>query len=271
MSCNTRSAHGKYQVGTSGYMIGRNRWTKLPCLNCIEINSSFYRIPSKKLINALSNLPQNVNVIMKAWRYLTHIKRLKDPAEGWNPFWKAIKALGDKLVCVLIQLPPSFANTEINRQRLMALAELIPNNLRIAVEFRNVSWLVQSTYSQFKQLNWTVVGTYILKKPNSNWVGTMPAGLFMPPTTCSYNYLRIHGKRGWKGELSKQELIRLRKELGRRKTTLSFVMFNNSFFEPRSKTCKVNRNVIKSAAVCNAVEFTDLLQTRRTKRLRITA
>ena len=271
MSCTQRSAQAKFQVGTSGYMIGKKRWTKLPCLNCIEINSSFYRLPSRKLITALSNLPKNVNVIMKAWRYLTHIKRLKDPELGWEPFWEAIEPLGSKLACVLVQLPPSFANTETNVERLVELRKLVPNGLRVAVEFRNASWLVDSTYDLFKSFDWTIVGTLIIKKSNSKWVGTMPPGLYMPPVTARYNYLRVHGKRGWKGELSEKELLKIRKALGKSGTTHSFVMFNNTFFDKRSQTCRIRDMDLNSAAVCNAVQFTDLLGKTRTRRLRQTS
>jgi uncharacterized protein YecE (DUF72 family) len=268
MPCNTRNSDNRYQVGTSGYMVSKKKWLSLPCLNCIEINSSFYRLPSKVLINALSNLPDNVNVVMKASKYLTHTKRLKDPKESWGPFWQSVKPLNAKLACVLVQLPPSFTNNSINVARLIALHSIVPEGLRVAVEFRDASWLVDDIYVLFSKLKWAVVGTYIVKKPSSKWVGSMPNGLYIPPATCSYNYLRVHGKRGWKGELSEQELLKIRNTLGKQSVQKSFVMFNNSFFDNRSKTCKMNGIVLKSAAVCNAIKFSETISVKKTRRFR---
>lgn len=267
MACVIRDADARYQIGTSGYMVGRGKWTKLPCLNCIEINSSFYRIPSQKFIASLHRLPPNVNIVMKAWKYLTHVKRLKDPEEGWNPFWEAIQSLGPRLAGVLVQLPPSFAKTDVNVQRILALHNIIPAGVRIAVEFRHASWLDKDTYELFSRLRWAVVGTYIVKGPTSKWVGTMPPGLYIPPATSTFNYLRVHGKKGWKGELSERELLLIRRSLGQQRVTTSFVMFNNSFFTKRSDSCLVNDQKLGSAAVCNAVEFAGLVRRRPTRRL----
>ena len=250
-------------------MVGRGKWTRLPCLNCIEINSSFYRIPSSKFIASLARLPNNVNVVMKAWKYLTHVKRLKDPEEGWRPFWDAVSPLGPRLACVLVQLPPSFSKTDVNVQRLIDLHKLVHPDLRIAVEFRHASWLEKETYSLFADLGWAIVGTYIVKGRTSKWVGTMPPGLYLPPATTSFNYLRVHGKRGWKGELSEHSLLQIRKAMGQQRVLSSFVMFNNSFFSNRSDSCTVNGEKLRSAAVCNAVEFTDLVRRQRTRRLSV--
>ena len=43
-------------VGTSGFMVGQKTWLDLPGLNCIEINSTFYRLPSKNTITKWKNL-----------------------------------------------------------------------------------------------------------------------------------------------------------------------------------------------------------------------
>tara|TARA_Y100000389_G_scaffold205106_1_gene263249 strand:- start:6343 stop:6975 length:633 start_codon:yes stop_codon:yes gene_type:complete len=205
---------------------------------------------------------------MKASKYLTHTKRLKDPEQGWGPFWESVKPLGSKLACVLIQLPPSFANNDINIGRLIALHAIVPDGVRIAVEFRDSSWLVDDIYSLFRKLKWAIVGTYIVKKPSSKWVGSMPNGLYVPPATCSFNYLRVHGKKGWKGALSERELLRIKNIMGKQIVQKSFVMFNNSFFDTRSKTCKTNGIAIRSAAVCNAIEFSEAIPGARTRKFR---
>ena len=250
-------------------MVSRKKWETLSCLNCIEINSSFYRLPSEAFIASLQALPKHINVVMKASKYLTHIKRLKDPELGWDPFWAAIKPLGPRLAGVLLQLPPSFNKTDINIDRIAQLRKIVPSTLRVAVEFRNSSWLEEDTYAFFKQLDWAIVGTFIVKRPKTKWVGTMPPGLYMPPKTSTFNYLRVHGKKGWKGELNPQQLMQIRQTVGAQKVKRSFVMFNNSFFEDRSKSCEADGIQLKSAAVCNAVDFAGLVSSRKTRRLRI--
>ena len=268
MKCSTRSAGNRYQIGTSGYMVGKAKWLKQPCLNCIEYNSSFYRIPGDSAIKALNQLPPNVNVIIKASRYITHMKRLHDVREAWETLWKQIKKLKGKLVCVLFQLPPSFSWKLENQQRIEAMHSYLPPNIAIAFEFRNKTWLRPAVYDVFARLRWAIVGTYIKKREHTKWVGDMPPGLFLPPVTSAFNYVRIHGKKGWKGSLSHAELNNLRDKVGKQKVKRSFVMFNNSFFDNRSTTCTSNDVVIKSAAVCNAIQFTHLLRHRRTRRLR---
>jgi uncharacterized protein YecE (DUF72 family) len=236
-------------------MVSQARWVSLPCLNCIELNSSFYRIPSDRLIASLNRLPDRVHIVIKASKYITHIKRLNDVEEAWGKLWTQISKLGKKMSCVLFQLPPSFNKTDINVGRIEAMKAYLPKGIDIAFEFRNKSWLEDSTYDVFKKLKWCVVGTYINKKEGTNWVGNMPPGLYMPPRTTDYNYIRIHGKKGWKGQLSQAELKKIREALAAQAVRTSYVMFNNTFFDPRSGHCMVDGEPIRYAAVCNAVEF----------------
>jgi hypothetical protein len=196
-----------------------------------------------------------VHIVIKASKYITHIKRLNDVQEAWDKLWTQISKLGKKMSCVLFQLPPSFNKTEINVGRIEAMKAYLPKNIDIAFEFRNKSWLEDSTYDVFKKLKWCVVGTYINKREGTNWVGNMPPGLYMPPRTTDYNYIRIHGKKGWKGQLSQAELKKIREALAAQAVRTSYVMFNNTFFDPRSGHCMVDGEPIRYAAVCNAVEF----------------
>ena len=182
--------------------------------------------------------------------------------------WGQIRKLKGKLACVLFQLPPSFAWKLENQERINAMRAYLPPGVSVAFEFRNKSWLRPDVYDMFAELGWAIVGTYIKKRPQTKWVGDMPPGIYLPPVTANFNYIRIHGKKGWKGALSAGELTVLRNTMGSQKVQRSFVMFNNTFFDNRSTTCTSNGAAIKSAAVCNAVEFTHLLRSRRTRRLR---
>lgn len=256
-NCKTKK-NPKFNIGTSGFMISQNKWSKLPCLNCIEINSSFYRIPTDKMIDNLLKLPDNISYVIKASRYITHMKRLKDVQEAWDKLWDQISKLSNRLNCVLFQLPPSFVKNDINVKRINMMKSYLPNNLQYAFEFRNKSWLNDDTYKQFKKLNWCIVGTFIIKKDTEKWVGNMPPGLYLPPKTTNYNYIRIHGKKGWKGSLTQKQLDTIKNKLNSQKTNTSYVMFNNTFFDNRKKTCKANNLKINYAAVCNAITFSNI-------------
>lgn len=268
IDCSARSSGARYQVGTSGFMVSQKQWTKLQCLNCIELNSSFYRIPSDKTILSLNSMPADIGVVIKASKYITHIKRLKDVEDAWDKLWSQISKLGKRLRCVLFQLPPSFNKTDTNVERIQAMKRYLPADIDYAFEFRNSSWLEESTYDLFKTLAWCVVGTYIVKRAGTQWVGTMPPGLYVPPRTANYNYIRIHGKKGWKGALSKAELDTIQSSLSAQAVRTSYVMFNNTFFDPRSSTCDVSGETVKYAAVCNAAEFASDLS-KKTRRLRV--
>ena len=257
MSIKCKSKKNKhFQIGTSGFMIGSKKWSKLDCLNCIEVNSSFYRIPNDKMINNLLELDKNI--VIKASKYITHIKRLKDVKQSWNLLWNQIKKLKYYLKCVLFQLPPSFIKDQVNIERIKAMKSYLPNNLKIAFEFRNKSWLDEDNYDLFKKLKWCIVGTFIIKTKNEKWVGDMPPGLYLPPRTTNFNYVRIHGKNRWKGKKKKKQLELIKTKLKNQNTNISFIMFNNSFFDNKNKTCKINKIKIKSAAICNAAQFSNI-------------
>lgn len=259
LSCPTRSSSNKYQIGTSGFMVSQSLWFSFACLNCIEINGTFYRLPTPKSIEKWRNFPDHVSVVIKASKYITHIKRLNDVKKGWNELWHLIEPLGSKLRAVLFQLPPSFTFNEENMARIEKMHTYIPSSLKVVFEFRDISWFKQEVYERFKKMEWCVAGTYIQKKPGTKWMGTMPAGLNLPPKTSNLNYLRVHGARGYKGSLNENQLQEIYAAFKKHKTEESFIMFNNTFFDPRSKYCIIDDSKVKYAAVCNAVEFTHLL------------
>ena len=91
----------------------------------------------------------------------------------------------------------------------------------------------------------------------------MPAGLYMPPKTCSYNYIRVHGKKKWKGHLSQEQLNEIHDVVAAQVVRNSYVIFNNSFFDKRGDYCMSEKTKINSAGVCNAMEFTGNITRRR--------
>ena len=246
--------HLRFKVGTSGFMTSQKKWLACKSLNCIELNSSFYRIPTDRVIGNLRKLPKHVKVIVKVSKFITHSKRLKDVQEPWQRFWNQIRKLEDKLECLLFQLPPTFLKNDTSVERIIEMKSYLPN-VNTAFEFRNSSWLNSGTYGLFSELRWCIVGTYIDKHSDTKWVGDMPPGLYIPPKTCNYNYIRIHGKKGWKGELSHETLQTIKKDIVKQRVRHSYVMFNNTFFNSRKSKKTVNNIDIEYAAVYDATMF----------------
>ena len=72
----------------------------------VELNNAFYRLPERDTFAQWrARTPDGFVMAVKMSRYLTHIKRLREPAEPVARFLGRAQALGDKLGPVLLQLP----------------------------------------------------------------------------------------------------------------------------------------------------------------------
>ncbi|GAA1416267.1 DUF72 domain-containing protein [Streptomyces thermospinosisporus] len=104
----------------------------------VEINNAFYRLPSAETFAAWrERTPPGFVVAVKASRYLTHIKRLRDPEEPVGRLMSHAAGLGDRLGPVLLQLPPTL---RADPGLLDACLRCFPGSTRVAVEPRHESW-----------------------------------------------------------------------------------------------------------------------------------
>ncbi len=111
----------------------------------VEVNNAFYRLPERDTFAQWrARTPADFCVAVKMSRYLTHIKRLKDPAEPVARFMSRAEALGDRLGPVLLQLPPNLA---ADADTLDAVLREYPRGVRVAVEPRHDSWWVPAIRS----------------------------------------------------------------------------------------------------------------------------
>ncbi|MFC8092730.1 DUF72 domain-containing protein [Streptomyces sp. NPDC057301] len=109
----------------------------------VEINNAFYRLPTRENFEAWHDrVPGDFVVGVKASRYLTHIKRLKDPEEPVHRLMSHAAGLGDRLGPVLLQLPPTL---RADLGLLDACLACFPSGTRIAVEPRHESWWTAGT------------------------------------------------------------------------------------------------------------------------------
>ncbi len=115
----------------------------------VENNSTFYRLPARDVFAGWqARTPDDFVMSVKASRYLTHVKRLRDPAEAVRRLMTAASGLGQRLGPVLLQLPPDLpADPGRLAGCLAAFSESAvpggpsqPGRVRVAVEPRHPSW-----------------------------------------------------------------------------------------------------------------------------------
>jgi uncharacterized protein YecE (DUF72 family) len=110
----------------------------------VEINNSFYRLPEPETFARWNEqAPSHFLYAVKASRFLTHMKKLKDPEDPLARFFENARHLGRHLGPVLYQLPPRFP---INLERLEAFLKALPKKYRHTVEFRDPTWYDQRVY-----------------------------------------------------------------------------------------------------------------------------
>jgi uncharacterized protein YecE (DUF72 family) len=109
----------------------------------VEINNSFYRLPKPETFDIWrEQAPPDFRYAVKANRFLTQAKKLKDCAEPLARMMAPVRHLGEKLGPVLYQLPPRF---RINLDRLESFLALLPSDIVSVFEFREPSWYSDET------------------------------------------------------------------------------------------------------------------------------
>ncbi len=150
--------------------------------NTVEINNSFYRLPSESAVEEWRGAaPPDFRFSVKGSRFLTHMKKLKDPGPGLEKFFSRIDLLKSKLGAILFQLPPNF---ESNPGRLGEFLDALPSRHSYAFEFRNESWHNAEVLR-------------LLRAHNAAWCSFHLAGVQSPvEITADIAYVRLHGPGG---------------------------------------------------------------------------
>jgi uncharacterized protein YecE (DUF72 family) len=162
---------GKIFVGTSGWNykhwmngafypagLRQSEWLEYYAerFGTVELNNSFYRLPAPETFAAWAKrTPADFIFAVKASRFITHIKRLKDPKESVKLFLAHSAKLGKKLGPILFQLPPRM-KADLDRLEGLRRALSRRKHLKVALEFRDESWLTQEVYDAVERAGWTV-------------------------------------------------------------------------------------------------------------------
>jgi len=163
----------------------------------VEVNNTFYRLPNRDAVaNWERTAPPGFVFAVKASRYLTHVKRLRDVGEGLQRFYDRIDPLlrSSKLGPILWQLPPNFQRDD---ERLAHALAHLPREQLHCFEFRHPSWFADDVYALLRRYG---VALVIGDRPE---VRPFQAHVFTAPWT----YVRFHyGSRGRRGNYSETEL-----------------------------------------------------------------
>ncbi len=114
----------------------------------VENDGTFYRLPAPETFAGWRDrTPADFVMALKASRYLTHVKRLRDPAEPVARLLGAAAGLGDRLGPVLLQLPPTLTADPPRLADCLAAFAAVPlaHKLLVAVEPRHPSWWTGAT------------------------------------------------------------------------------------------------------------------------------
>jgi uncharacterized protein YecE (DUF72 family) len=187
---------GSIRIGTSGWHYPHWRGPFYPeklaaskmlefyarHFDTVELNNSFYQLPRETaLASWRDTTPKDFRFAAKGSRYLTHMKKLKDPAAGIEKFFERIDRLEEKLGPIVFQLPP---NWEVDPQRLEGFLEALPPRRRYAFELRNPTWHTREIYRLLRRHR----AAFCIFE-----IAGFRSGLEI---TANFTYVRLHGPAG---------------------------------------------------------------------------
>jgi uncharacterized protein YecE (DUF72 family) len=221
---------GESRIGTSGWHYQHWRGPFYPpdlpaskmldyyCrhFDTVEINNSFYRLPPPGCFATWRRAtPAGFCFAVKASRFITHNKKLKDPENALHNLLPRAEELKEKLGPILFQLPPHWKR---NIERLEGLLDILPRRHRYAFEFREPSWHCEEVYR-------------VLRRHNAAFCIYELAGFHSPlEVTAAFAYVRLHGPGGkYQGSYSHQQLSQWAKRIAawRRELKVVYVYFDN--------------------------------------------
>ena len=223
---------GRIHIGTSGFYYEHWRGVFYPedlakshffeyymtRFETVELNSTFYHLPRLKTTEHWAEMsPPDFLFSLKAYRGITHYRKLKDVEEELYRYLHLIKPLKPKLGTILFQLPPSL---HLDFDLLAGFLELLPPGYRYTVEFRHPSWLVEDIYNLLKSYNVALCINDFGKRQME------------PVMTADFGYLRFHGPTGRYGGSYDDDTLRMwadRLKEASKELKAIFVYFNNDF------------------------------------------
>ena len=177
--------------------LAKRRWLEryAEVFDTVEVNSTFYRLARREAVAGwVSQTSPDFLFAVKASRYLTHIKRLRDIGDGIKRFYEPLEPMieAGRLGPVLWQLPENFHRDD---ERLAGWLDLLPAG-RHTIEFRHQSWFVPDVLDALRARGVALT------------IGDHPGRPFQSyEATADWRFVRFHyGARGRAGNYSEREI-----------------------------------------------------------------
>jgi uncharacterized protein YecE (DUF72 family) len=239
------------RVGCSGWMYDswrgrlyperepKRRWLELyaQSFDTVEVNSTFYRLARREAVEGwVRQTRPEFLFAVKASRYLTHVRRLRDISDPIKRFYEPIEPLieAGRLGPVLWQLPENFHRDD---ERLRGLLELLPPG-RHTVEFRHASWFAPEVMSLLRAHGVALT------------IGDHPSRRFQSvEATADWRFIRFHyGSRGRAGNYSATEIAVWSERIAKwARREESYVYFNNDWNSYAPANAKLMLRRLRSA------------------------
>lgn len=217
----------KVLVGTSGWQyedwrgpvypsdLPKSRWLAAYAerFHTVEVNNTFYHLPRAETFAGWADgTPPDFVWAVKASRYITHVRRLRDCEQPVQLLWSRAVELGPRLGPILFQLPPSLA---VDAPRLAGFLEARPPGMRLAFEFRHRSWYRDEVLEMLDAAGAALV---LADRPRAR-VPTLVTG--------GWSYVRFHQGRVEAPRYTRRKLRRWAVKISSLPTREVFVYFNN--------------------------------------------
>jgi uncharacterized protein YecE (DUF72 family) len=190
----------------------------------LEIDSSFYRIPTPEMTREWKRLvPEVFSFTAKFPKLVTHEREFRQAKEPLDRFLRAMGELRPKAKVLLVQLAPSYTMIR-GEDELFDFLRSLPKEFRYAVEFRHGSWFNETVYEELRKLEVAMAWSEVMY--------TEPP----PIVTTDFVYLRFIGDRSLKklGWVQIDRTPEMKKWLAhlravQDKIERAYVFFNNHF------------------------------------------
>lgn len=205
------------------YPVGlpQEKWLAFYCskFGTVELNVTFYRLPHIDTFQKWRDeTPDDFVFALKGSRFITHVKRLREPEAPLDRFFDHALCLGEKLEVVLWQFPPSFRMALDRLESFLRLLAAFP--VRSALEFRHGSWIAQEVFDAC-----SAHGVCLCMADWPQFITTLPV-------TSDFAYIRRHGSGGYDQLYSpaflRRDALTVKAFLSSGKDT--YVYFNNDAF-----------------------------------------
>ena len=196
----------------------RSQWFEYYCrhFGTYELNASFYRFPTVKSLQGWYNkTPEDFKFSVKAPKLITHTKLFTDCRQETDEFYSIChKGLGQKLSCILFQLPPSL---EYTPHHLALIINYMNPDFCNVIEFRNETWWRDEVYNALRENNITFCNVSYPKLPTTL------------VQTAKLGYFRLHGvPRLFYSDYNDDEINQLYEAIKARDLKDVYVYFNNT-------------------------------------------